>query len=77
MFCLRDSAISWVQRHVADAGTAIDSPVAVEATELLARHDRLTGQYRDEITAHNRFITDMARSRAHDRSRGRDDGLEL
>ena len=50
----------------------------VEATELVARHAHLTRGYRDEATAHARFITDMVqRNRERSRGLGRDDGLEL
>ena len=49
-----------------------------EATELVARHTHLADKYRQEVTARERFITDMVR-RSRDREFGlsADDGLEL
>jgi hypothetical protein len=44
--------------------------------ELLTRHVRLTSGYREELTARDRFYTDMARP-SRDCSLSRDDGLEL
>jgi hypothetical protein len=74
---LKDSAISRAEQHLATVGDP-ESPVRAEVTELVARHTHITGGYRDEATAHDRFITDMVRrSRDRDRSRSRDDGLEL
>ncbi len=73
----RNNAIDRVKHHLAAAGNGIDDPVHAEATELLARHAHLTREYRDEITARNRFITEMTRSRDRDRDLDRDDGLEL
>lgn len=74
---MRDSMISRSEQHLS-ASKGIDSAVhAEEAAELLARHAHLANTYRDEVTARDRFITEMARSRDRERSLSRDDGLEL
>ncbi len=74
----RDTVIDRTERHVAAAGAGVDGPVHAEVAELLARRAHLAGEYRDEVTARERFITDMVH-RSRDRSRGldRDDGLEI
>jgi hypothetical protein len=68
---LRDSAITRVEHHLHAAGN-LTRPVHAEGGELLGGHTHLTGGYRDEATAHVRFITDMQQ-----RSRGPNYGLEL
>lgn len=75
----RDNVFDRAERHLAaTAGTTIDGSVHAEAMELLARHTHRTGMFRDEVSARDRFIADMQqRNRSRDRSRGRDDGLEL
>ncbi len=60
------------------AATGIGTLAYVEVTELLARREHLAGQYRDEVTARDRFHADMIeRSRSRDLGLSRDDGLEL
>ena len=60
--------------------SSVERPASAvaEATELLARRERLAAGYRDEVTARDRFHVDMV-SRSRDRSLGlsRDDGLDL
>ena len=60
------------------AASSVEGPAYAEAIELGGRRDHLAHQYRDEVTARDRFITDMAHSRRdRDRSLDRDSGLEL
>jgi hypothetical protein len=74
----RDTVIDRARHHIVAAGPGIDSPVHAEVKELLARHTHLTRGYHEEVTARDRYFTDMAqRSRDRDRSLSRDDGLEL
>ena len=73
----RDNVIDRTRRHLDAAGRAVHGPVYAEAAELLARHTDRVRTLGEEITAHERFRTDMARTRERDRSRGRDNGLEL
>ncbi len=72
---MRDSVISRAKRHL-DAAGHPTSPVHAEVAELVARRDQLARGYRDEVTARDRYITDMAQ-RSRERSLSRDDGLEL
>lgn len=52
------------------------STVLAEAAHLLARGEDLARGYRDEVTARDRFITDMVQ-RSRERNLSLDDGLEL
>ena len=72
-----DSVIDRVRAHLATASA--DSSAHAEAAQLLTRHQDVAQKYRDEVTARDRFHTDMARSRDRSRDLGlsRDDGLEL
>lgn len=72
---MRDSVISRAERHLDAAGRPA-STVHAEVAELVASRAHLTSGYRDEVTARDRFITDMAQ-RSRERSLSRDDGLEL
>lgn len=74
----RDNVIDHVQQHLSAAGRDVDSPILAEAAHLLARREDLARGYREEVTARDRFITDMvARSRDRELGLSRDDGLEL
>lgn len=74
---MRDSVISRAEPHLHAAGS-LERAVHAEVGELLARHDQLARGYRDEVTARDRYITDIQqRNLSRDLGLSRDDGLEL
>ncbi|QSM61155.1 MobF family relaxase [Mycobacteroides abscessus] len=73
----RDNVIDRTRRDLAAAGAGVEGPATVVAAELLARHTDQARTFSDEVTARERFITSMTRSRDRDRGLDRDDGLEL